>query len=305
VVVADPSDNRIRLIQGETERQILTIAGNGAPGYRDGEGRQAMFRMPTAVAVGPAGEIYVADSGNYAIRRLDRDPSGAWQVSTLAGVGFQAGMRDGSARQAYFGRPMALAVDEAGNVYVADQDNHRIRMYSATTKKVITLAGNGLIGTADAARGMDASFSYPSALALGKAGELYVLDSGSQLLRRVQAGPTRSVVTLAGLGSGTPMGFMDGTGSVSRFRAQLGLAVGPQGEVVLADTANFRIRKILPGETAADTQVSTLAGSGRLGTNLGSGDVADIVAPTGLVVDPQGRIYVSDSFNHTIRLITP
>ncbi|ATB40347.1 hypothetical protein CYFUS_005796 [Cystobacter fuscus] len=305
VVVADTGDNRIRLIQEGTDRRVLTIAGNGASGYRDGEGSQAMFRMPTAVAVGPAGEVYVADSGNYVIRRLDRDPTGAWQVSTVAGVGFQAGMRDGPARRANFGRPMALAVDEAGNVYVADQDNHRIRMYSATTKEVVTLAGSGASGTSDAARGSDARFAYPSALALGKAGELYVLDAGSQHLRRIQAGPTRSVVTLAGLGSGAPIGFLDGVGSVSSFRAQLGLAVGPQGEVVLADTANFRIRKILPGATAADTQVSTIAGSGRLGTNLGSGDVADIVAPTGLAVDPQGRIYVSDSFNHAIRLITP
>lgn len=305
VVVADTQDNRIRLVQAGTDRRVLTIAGNGALGYRDGEGSQAMFRSPTAVAVGPAGEIYVADSGNYAIRRIDRDPTGTWQVSTVAGVGFQAGMRDGPAGQAFFGRPMALAADEAGNVYVADEDNHRIRMYSATTKAVVTIAGNGVLGTDDAALGTDASFAYPTALALGKAGDLYVLDAGSQHVRRIQTGGTHSVVTLAGLGSGSPIGFQDGAGTVSRFRAQLGLAVGPQGEVLLADTANFRIRKIVPGATAAATQVFTLAGSGKLGTNLGSGDVADIVAPTGLAVDAQGHVYVSDSFNHTLRLITP
>ncbi|PTL77678.1 N,N-dimethylformamidase beta subunit family domain-containing protein [Vitiosangium sp. GDMCC 1.1324] len=304
VVVADSINNRIRLVQTDPDRTVITLAGNGDLGYRDGEGSQAMFRNPTGVAVGPAGEIYVADSGNYAIRRLDRGPSG-WQVSTLAGVGFKSGFADGPARKAYFGRPMAIAADKAGNLYVADQDNQRIRMYRAATGEVVTLAGNGVLGREDAPQGANAHFGYPSALALGNGGELYVLDGASQLVRRISAGPERSVVTIAGLGSDAPIGFLDGTGDVSRFRAQLGMAVGPQGEVWLADTANFRIRKIIPGANAAATQVYTFAGSGKLGTRLGAGDVADIVAPSGLASDAQGRLYVSDSFNQVIRLITP
>lgn len=304
VVVADTLNNRIRLIQADPARTVLTLAGNGQLGYRDGDGSQAMFRNPTGAAVGPAGEIYVADSGNHAIRRLDRRPDGGWQVSTLAGAGFTAGFADGPAPNARFTRPMALAVDGAGNVYVADQDNHRIRMYRAATRDVITLAGNGAYGTADATQGPLAQFAMPSALALGKGGELYVLDAGSQRLRRISAGPARSVVTIAGLGSDEPLGFMDGTGSVSRFRAQLGMAMGPAGEVLLADTANFRIRKIIPGENAAATRVYTLAGSGLTGTHLGPGNEADIAAPTGLATDAQGRLYVSDAFNNVIRVVT-
>jgi DNA-binding beta-propeller fold protein YncE len=305
VVVADTRNNRIRLIQGGPGGTVITLAGNGELGYRDGEGTRAMFRNPTDVAVGPAGEIYVADSGNHVLRRLERTPSG-WQVSTWAGKGYTPGFADGPGAQARFSRPLALAVDVQGNLYVADQENHRIRKCLARTREVLTLAGSGAVGMADAARGTDASFAYPSALALGKQGELYVLDAASQHLRRISANAQRSVRTIAGLGDDpTPVGFRDGAGPTAQFRAQLGMKVGPQGEVWLADTGNFRIRKILPGDSPEATQVFTLAGSGRSGTALGRGDEADIAAPTGLARDEQGRLYVSDSFHHVIRRITP
>lgn len=307
VVVADTRNNRIRLIQqAGADRTVSTLAGTGDLGYRDGAGSQAMFRGPTAVGVGPSGELYVADSGNHVIRRLDRTAEG-WQVSTWAGQGYVAGFADGGPAQARFSRPMALAVDGAGNLYVADQDNHRIRMVRAGTREVVTLAGTGTMGTTDAPRGLAASFAAPSALALGGAEALYVLDAASQRLRRVSLLGQRPVVTLAGAGAGEsqPFGFKDGPGSEALFRAQLGMAVGPQGEVLLADTANLLLRKVIPGANAATTQVFTFAGSGRVGTALGRANATDLGAPTGLAFDAEGRLYVSDAFNQVIRVVTP
>ncbi|WP_223636130.1 N,N-dimethylformamidase beta subunit family domain-containing protein [Corallococcus sp. EGB] len=305
VVVADTRNNRIRLIQQQgADRMVSTIAGNGDLGYRDGAGSQAMFRFPTAVVEGPAGELYVADSGNHVIRRLDREAEG-WQVTTWAGQGYVAGYADGGPARARLSRPMALAIDAVGNLYVADQDNHRIRMVRAGTREVITLAGTGTLGTTDAPRGRDASFAAPSAIALSGASALYVLDAASQRLRRVSLQGARPVVTLTGTGEGQPFDFRDGTGSEARFRAQLGMAMGPHGEVLLADTANLRLRKVIPGDSAATTQVVTFAGSGRAGTALGRADETDLGAPAGLAFDAEGHLYVSDAFNQVIRVVTP
>jgi hypothetical protein len=130
-----------------------------------------------------------------------------------------------------------------------------------------------------------------------------VVDAGNELIRRIGPGSGRPVTTLAGklLDS---FGYADGAGNGAQFLAQMGLKVNSQGDLILADTANFRVRKVVPGADATSTQVYTIAGSGRIGTQLGSGDVADIVAPTGITIGPNDKIYVSDSYQNVIREIT-
>ncbi len=301
LVVADTGNHRIRLIDTDSERTVHTLAGNGLPGFRDGAGGQAMFRWPTGVGVGPDGSIYVADSDNHAIRRLEREGTG-WRVTLYAGGMRQQGYRDGPALEARFKRPTALAVDAQGNVYVADQAGNRIRKVEAGTRQVTTLAGTGSAGFTDAATGAKALFNNPSALGLGPDNVLYVFDA-NQRLRSVSLRAPHAVRTVAGHPD-TPLGFADGTGTEARFRAQLGLAVTEDGAVYLSDTANYRIRKVLPGPTPAHTGVWTIAGSGQLGTRLGRGDVADIVAPTGLALKPDGTVLaVSDSGNNVVRII--
>jgi DNA-binding beta-propeller fold protein YncE len=300
LVVADTAGNRIRMVLTDEARTVVTLAGTGALGERDGEGSQAMFRWPTGVAVGPQGELYVADSDNHSIRRL-RQVGNTWQVDTVAGTRSRAGFEDGPAHLARFNRPTALAVDGEGNLYVADQANSRIRRVRAGTHEVETLAGSGAFGSVDAAVGAEASFNNPTALALGPEGMLYVVDAGNHLIRRVETGGSHAVSTMAG-SAGLP-GFADGPGTQARFRAQFGLAFGPLGELLIADSGNYRLRKLLPGVDAASTQVYTLAGSGRFGLRSGHGSEAELVAPAGLAEGPEGRLYVSDSFHHVIRVI--
>ncbi|WP_156349935.1 N,N-dimethylformamidase beta subunit family domain-containing protein [Archangium gephyra] len=303
VVVADTGNNRIRLIQPGPTPTVLTLAGNGELGYRDGAGAQAMFRYPTAVAVGLAGEIYVADSENHVIRVLEKEAEG-WKVRTVAGIVSRSGFADGVPGKARFNRPMSLAVDSAGNLYIADQVGNRIRMLRADRSEVVTLAGSGAGGRVDE-NGTKASFNNPTALVIGQDGALYVFEAGNQLVRRVSLTAPYKVETVAGRREGYVFGFADGEGTAARFRGQMGMSVAVDGRLVIADTGNFRIRKVLPGAEASSSRVVTVAGSGKLGTNLGSGDVADIVAPTGLATDVHGNLYVSDSFNHAIRVIIP
>lgn len=303
VVVADTNNDRIRLVRADAERTVVTIAGNGDNGWRDGEGLQAMFRRPTGVAPGPNGTVYVADSDNDVIRLLTPTPGGGWTVSTFAGQSRNGGYRDGLVAMARFNRPTALTTDPAGNLYVTDQAGQRIRFIDVATKTVTTLAGDGVSGFQDAAQGTQARFNFPSALTVAPDGTVYVLDAGNQRVRRIAPTPAHPVETIAG-DAEYSAGYEDGSGAEARFRAQMGMVMLPEGAVLLADTANFRLRKIIPGTGAADTQVYTVAGSGLIGTRLGGGEEADLVAPTGLAVLPDDRILVTDSFNNTIRRVT-
>jgi DNA-binding beta-propeller fold protein YncE len=302
VVVADTSGNRIRLVQPDPDRTVSTLAGDGQLGLRDGPGASARFRRPTGVAVAPDGAIYVADSDNHCIRKLVRDAAGGWTVSTWAGGARVSGASDGPGTAARFNRPTALVVDGAGNLFVADQANHRIRRIDAATAMVGTVAGSS-IGALDATEGVKARFNNPSAIAVTPAGDLYVMDAGNQRVRKIAAGGLHAVTTVAG-DPAYAFGEEDGTGLVARFRAQMGLALGPSGELLLADMGNSRLRKLILGADAATTTVHTIAGSGLSGTALGDGADSDLPALAGVAVLPSGQLIVSDSFHHVLRVVT-
>lgn len=301
VIVADTGNNRIRLIENDPQHTVRTIAGNGTFGFRDGPGADAMFYNPNSLAMGPDGATYVADSENHVIRRIENNPP-TWTVSTYAGVPQQAGFANGPPNAARFNRPAALAFDSQGNLYVAEVSGHRIRMIRAGTREVSTYAGTGISESRDSDVGTNASFAAPSAISVASTGEMYILDAYSQYVRRISPSGNHPVDTIAGA-IGQAVGHVDGPGSVARFRAQMGMALGSSGEILLADSANFRIRKVVPGSSAASTQVYTIAGNGRRTMALGPGQAAGIVAPSGLVIATNGRLLVSDSFDHVVRSI--
>ncbi len=278
-----------------TPFQISTIAGQSgvAPGYQDGPGATARFAGPAGIAVDAAGNLYVADTDNQVIRKIT--PGGG--VGTLAGSAGVGGDADGLGPAARFNYPSGVAVDSAGNVYVADTENSKIREISPAGA-VTTIAGS-LSGHLDGT-GPAAEFNAPTGVAVDSAGNVYVADSGNNAIRKITS--DGAVTTLAGgLNSFSQLGGEDGTGSAARFNYPVGLAVDGLGNVYVADTTNDTIRKVSPAGV-----VTTLAGAaGESGTLDATGGAARFDAPTGVAVDGQGNVYVADSGNGSLRWIHP
>jgi sugar lactone lactonase YvrE len=290
VYVIDTSNQTVRKIS--PGGSVSTLAGTpGLTGQADGLGWAARFFYPGGIAVDGAGNVYVADTGNHSLRVLA--PSDA--VTTVAGSAGQEGGTDGTGRAALFAYPDGVAVDGAGNAYIADTNNNTIRKMTAAGV-VTTLAGTaGPPGSADGSGG-GARFNSPTGVAVDGGGNLYIADAGNSTIRKITAGG--AVSTLAGqAGSG---GSADGGGAAARFNAPEGIAVDGAGNVYVADTNNSTIRKIAPNGS-----VTTLAGApGQAGSGDGNGGSARFDGPYAVAVDGSGNVYVADFFNATIRKIT-
>eukprot|EP00976_Prorocentrum_cordatum_P012871 257450-Prorocentrum_minimum.AAC.1 len=251
---------------------VSTLAGTGVRGYQDGEGNAAKFRRPWGVAVDEDGNVIVADTYNSRIRKIS--PQGL--VSTLAGTGVR-GHRDGEGAAAQFKSPSGVAVDREGNVFVADYDNHRIRKISPQGL-VSTLAGTGVAGHRDG-EGIAAQFNCPRGVAVDGEGNVIVADFVNKCIRRIS--PQGLVSTLAGTGV---EGHRNGEGTAAQFNEPSGVAVDGEGNVIVADYINNRIRRISP-----QGLVSTLAGTGGRGYQDGEGTAAQFAGPWGVAVDGDGN----------------
>ena len=269
---------------------VTTLAGSGSPSFADGTGTGASFRYPSDAAVLPDGNIVVAASHDHRIRLLT--PAGV--VTTLAGSA--QGFANGTGTGASFNFPSGVAVIPSTNVIVvADQGNHRIRLVTYPGGIVTTLAGSGSQTFADGT-GTGASFFNPNAVAVLPDGNLVVPDYGNNRIRLVTY-PGGVVTTLAGSGSQT---FADGTGTGASFNNPVGAAVLPDGNIVVADFGNHRIRRVTyPGGV-----VTTIAGSGSPGLVNGTGTGASFADPIRVAVTSSGDIVVSDRGNARVRLVT-
>ncbi len=290
VYVADFGNSTIRKIT--PAGVVSTLAGTaGVFGSTDATGAAASFFFPNGVATDSAGNVYVADTGNHTIRKIT--PAGV--VSTLAGTAGVSGSTDATGAAASFQSPYGVAVDNAGNVYVADFGNSTIRKITPAGA-VSTLAGTaGVFGSADAI-GAAASFQSPTGVATDSAGNVYVADTGNHTIRKIT--PAGAVSTLAGTAG--VRGHADGIGAAASFRYPDGVATDSAGKVYVADTGNYTIRKI----TSAGA-VSTLAGTAGVGHADGAGAAASFQSPYGVAADNAGNVYMADFGNSTIRKITP
>lgn len=288
VFVADQYNHTIRKVTGDGV--VTTFAGKaGIEGSSDG--RNGRFRLPTGVAMDPSGNLLVADQTNSTIRKVSSDGV----VSTLAGSATMTGSTDGTRGAARFFYPFSVAVDQDGNVFVADEYNNTIRQVTSAGV-VTTLAGfAGADGSADGSGG-SARFFYPAGVAVSGRGNILVADQINNTIRQV----TRAglVTTLAG--NPAVFGSTDGTGNAARVNQPDGVAVDASGNVFVADVVNCTIRKV----TSAGV-VTTLAGSpGSVGSTDGIGSAARFAYPAGLALDGKGNLFVTDSGNHTIRKVT-
>jgi hypothetical protein len=290
VYVADTNNDIIRKVT--SSGVVTTLAGSAqATGSFDGAGSAARFQNPSGVAVDASGDVYVADTDNDIIRKVS--PSGV--VTTIAGLAGIGGFVDDVGSNARFQGPQGLAIDGAGNLYVADTSNHTIRKVVLSTGAVTTVAGlAGSAGSVDGAEN-SARFNFPSDVTVDGNENLYVADTDNHTIRAIT--PSGLVSTLAGLAGNS--GGADGTGSAVRFCSPSAVTVDASGNLFVADTENFTIRLIV----AATGKTSTLAGlAGTSGSTDGTGSAARFFQPVGVAVDSSGDLYVADTDNHTIRL---
>lgn len=267
---------------------VTTLAGSDNAGLVDGIGTAASFANPWGLAVASDGMLYVADQYDFAIRKIT--PAGV--VTTFAGS-TTTGSADGTGSAAQFNYPCGVTVASDGTVYVADTYNFKIRKITPAGV-VTTLAGSAAWGLADGT-GTAAQFYYPVGIAVASDGTVYVSDVGSGKIRKIT--PEGVVTTFAGNGTS---GYADGTGTAAQFNYPYGLAIASDGTLYVADSGNYRIRKITPQGV-----VTTFAGSGTAGYADGTGTDAQLNQPYGITIASDGMIYVADTNNNIIRKITP
>jgi DNA-binding CsgD family transcriptional regulator/sugar lactone lactonase YvrE len=278
----------------------ITVAGTGESAF-SGDGGQASASpvvRPLALAVGPAGEIYIAE-GNR-IRSVKNDG----RISTLAGTGAAGSAGDeGPAAQAQLNLPQGLAVDSAGNVYIADTLNNRVRRVDVNGT-ITTVAGMGEAGySGDGRPGREARLNLPTGLAIGFADSLFIADTGNNVIR--QLGPDGAIHTVAGTGEGGYRGD-PGPALSAVLHAPAGLAFDDEGNLYIADTLNQRVRRI-----DVNGQIGTVAGTGVAGY-LGDGGAAIFAQLNlatnplegigqGLAVDSRGDVFIADALNRRVR----
>jgi sugar lactone lactonase YvrE len=274
-----------------------TIAGTGTAGAT-GDGAaatSATLNTPSATAVDSQGNVYIADTTNNEIRKVT--PGGT--ITRIAGTGASGSSGDGAAATAAtLNAPAGIAVDATGDLYIADTGNNKIRMVDAVSGNISTLAGTGTAGyTGDQSTPAVATLNAPTQLAWSQTGTLYVADTGNSAIRAIA--PKESLITTV---AGSAIAGFDGDGGpgqAAQLQNPKGVAVGNSGNVYIADTGNNRIRLLSKGV------ITTLAGQ-QGGGYIGDGSAAatELNAPTGMAVDTSGNLYIADTQNQRIRMIS-
>jgi sugar lactone lactonase YvrE len=288
LTVSDSNSGRVRKVAPNGD--VTTFAGSGAGTSLDGNGVGASFSFPDGMSIGPSDVLYVAEYGGNLIRKI----TATADVTTFAGSGV-AGSADGNGTVAQFRGPSSVAVDGAGNTYVAEVDGCVVRQITPGGA-VTTLAGtSGTCSFADGV-GAAASFRSPGSIAVDATGNLFVADGGNHRIRKIT--PAGVVSTFAGSAAS---GATDGTGSAASFNFPTGLAFDADGNLYVVDGDDHLLRRITPAGV-----VSTLAGQvGVAGAQDGIGAAATFNQPTGVAVGADGTIYVADTIGNLIRKVTP
>ena len=287
--ISDSGNDRIRKI---ANGMITTVAGNGSYGFRgdNGPATSAQLYGPAGVAVDPTGNLYISDSGNNRIRKVANGV-----ITTVAGRGTSGFSGDGGpATSAQLQGPAGIAADPAGNLYISDSGNNRIR--KVANGVITTVAGNGTAGFGgDGGPASNAQFN-PAGLCVDSGGNLYIADSGNQRIRKVSNGV---VSTVAGNGT-AGFGGDGGPAAAAQLFAVQAVAVDSAGNVYIAEPA--RVRKVSSGV------ITTVAGNGTFGFSGDGGPATSaqfaLYSPRGIAVDSAGNLFIADTQNSRVRKVS-
>ncbi|MGW5658442.1 NHL repeat-containing protein [Streptomyces humi] len=277
---------------------IITAAGNGEAGYVVDGGPAVGTKLynPYGVAVDGAGNLYIADVSNHRVRKVT--PGGI--ITTVAGNGQAGFVSDGGPAVATkLNGPYGVAVDGAGNLYIADSSNHRVRKVSPDGI-ITTVAGNGQAGfVSDGGPAVATKLNFPIGVAVDRSGSLYIADQSNHRVRKVS--PDGIITTVAGNGQA---GFVSdgGPAVATKLHYPWGVAVDEAGNLYIGDRYNHRVRKVTPGGI-----ITTVAGNGIAGyvADGGPAVATTLHYPASVAVDGSGNLYISDGHNHRVRKVTP
>ncbi|AYL96557.1 IPT/TIG domain-containing protein [Mucilaginibacter celer] len=253
---------------------VSTIAGSGAEGFADGSGTAATFHSPVGITIDDAGNLFVTDEKNGAVRKITIDG----KVTTIAGNGV-SGNADGKGAAASFYNPAGICADKAGNLYIADYANNLIRKIDASAN-VTTIAGTGAIGFTNGA-GSKASFTGPTGVAINGSGELFVADFVNEAIRKIAKD-----LTVSTFASSLIPGVDD---HLHGFHFPEGIATDKNENIYFTDLTGYTIKKI-----SSSGAISAIAGNGVRGIVNGQGNKAGFEEPKALTIDKDGNIYVTD-----------
>ncbi len=291
VFIADTPNSRIREVSGGS---ISTFAGTGVPSYLGDNGPPGVAELnaPQGVAVDAAGNLYIADTANSVIRKISKG-----LITTVAGDGTAGYGGDGeAATSATLSHPTAVVADAAGDVFIADTGNNLVR--EIQNGVITTIAGTRVPGFyGDGGPGTSAALNGPNGMAIDSAGNLYIADQNNARIRKISGG---TITTFAG--NGTPGFRGDGGPAINaQLNQPWGVAVDAAGNVYVGDNGNNRIRKIVNGVILS---IAGDSGAGFSGDN-GPGTAAELDGPQHIAVDSSGKVYIADTGNARVRLLTP
>jgi hypothetical protein len=290
------------IIAGSSASFIYSIAGNGNAGYQGDGGLATLagLNSPSGTVMDGAGNLYIADTYNNVVRKVT---AGSGLITTIAGTGTAGYSGDGfAAVNSQLNWPAALALDSAGNLFIADSNNFAVRRVDKTTGVITTFAGSGTLGNSgNGGAAANAQLSYVDGIAFDSANNLYIADSGNSQVWEVLS--ATSAITIVA-GNGTP-GYSGDSGPASGalLNSPNGVAVDHAGNVYIADKDNQAIRKIAAGTKVISTVAGDSTGVGGYGGDGGAATGAQLNSPMAVTVDAAGDLFIADSLNSVIRRV--